>query len=155
MALTRKQRRLTLIASAGAVLVVAVGLVLFAMSSKLTFFQSPSDIVANAPPPTDRLRLGGMVVEGSLVKDPNGTVSFSVTDFAATIPVVYHGLVPDLFAEGKGVVAEGHVAADGTFAADTVLARHDENYMPPEVTRSLETAPGAPSGVLPVATAAP
>lgn len=156
MAMTRKQRRLTLIAAAGAVLFVAVGLVLWAMSSKLTFFRSPSDIIANAPAPTDRLRLGGMVLEGSIVKDPGGEVRFSVTDYSATIPVVYHGLVPDLFAEGKGVVAEGHVGADGVFAADTVLARHDENYMPPEVSRSLENASAVPAnGATPVATATP
>jgi cytochrome c-type biogenesis protein CcmE len=156
MAMTRKQRRLTLIAAAGAVLVVAVGLLLFAMSNRLTFFQSPSDIVALAPPATDRIRLGGMVEEGSVVKDPDGTVRFSVTDFSATIPVVYHGLVPDLFAEGKGVVTEGHVGADGIFAADTVLARHDENYMPPEVARSMENAASLPApATTPVASAAP
>jgi cytochrome c-type biogenesis protein CcmE len=156
MAMTRKQRRLTLIAAAGAVLAVAVGLVLYAMSSKLTFFQSPSEIIASAPPPSDRIRLGGMVEEGTVVKDPDGTVRFVVTDFAATIPVVYHGLVPDLFAEGKGVVAEGHVGADGVFAADTVLARHDENYMPPEVARSIgDAANASPAGATPVANAAP
>ncbi len=136
--MTRRQRRLTLIGLAGVVLAVAAGLVLYALSDRIVFFNSPSDIAANAPAPGTRVRLGGLVEEGSLVKAADGHVDFVVTDGAATIKVAYQGILPDLFREGQGVVAEGVIAGDGTFAADTVLAKHDENYMPKEVVEALK-----------------
>jgi len=136
--MTRKQRRLTLIGLAGAVLAVAAGLVLYALSDRIVFFNSPSDIRANAPAPGQRIRLGGLVVEGSVVKGTDGSVHFAVTDGAASIPVAYRGILPDLFREGQGVVTEGVLQANGDFSADTVLAKHDENYMPKEVADALK-----------------
>ena len=136
--MTRKQRRLTLIGIAGVVLVVAAGLVLYALSDRIVFFNSPSDLAAKAMPAGTRIRLGGLVVEGSVEKGENGAVTFAVTDRAATVPVTYVGILPDLFSEGQGVVAEGLVGADGVFAADTVLAKHDEQYMPREVVDALK-----------------
>ena len=135
--MTRKQRRLTLIGIAGAVLAVAVALVLFALSDRIVFFNSPSDIVANTPPPGQRIRLGGLVVDGSVNKGPDGRVDFAVTDGGASVNVSYRGILPDLFREGQGVVVEGTMIG-GAFAADSVLARHDENYMPPEVAAALK-----------------
>jgi cytochrome c-type biogenesis protein CcmE len=136
--MTRKQRRLTLIGTAGAVLAVAAGLVLYALSDQIVFFNSPSDIHANAPAPGQRIRLGGLVAEGSLVKGPDGSVRFAVTDGAETVQVAYRGILPDLFREGQGVVTEGVLESGGAFAADTVLAKHDENYMPKEVADALK-----------------
>jgi len=136
--MTRKQRRLTLIGTAGAVLAVAVGLVLYALSDRIVFFNSPSDIHANMPAPGQRIRLGGLVTEGSVIKGPDGSVRFAVTDGAETVQVTYNGILPDLFREGQGVVTEGALESDGVFAADTVLAKHDENYMPKEVADALK-----------------
>ncbi len=136
--MTRKQRRLTLIASAGAVLAVAAGLILYALNDQIVFFQSPSDIVAKAPSPGQRLRIGGLVEEGSIERGEHAEVRFRVTDTEASIPVTYVGLLPDLFREGQGVVAEGTMAPDGSFKADSVLAKHDENYMPKEVAEALK-----------------
>jgi cytochrome c-type biogenesis protein CcmE len=136
--MTRKQRRLTLIGLAGAVLAVAAGLVLYALTDRIVFFNSPSDIRASAPAPGQRVRLGGLVEEGSLVKGADGSVAFAVTDGNATIKVAYRGILPDLFREGQGVVTEGVLETDGSFAADTVLAKHDENYMPKEVADALK-----------------
>jgi cytochrome c-type biogenesis protein CcmE len=130
--MSRKRRRLTLIGLAGIVLAVAAGLVLYALSDRIVFFNSPSDIRANAPAPGQRIRLGGLVAEGSVVKGSDGSVRFSVTDGAVSVPVAYRGILPDLFREGQGVVTEGVVDSDGEFSADTVLAKHDENYMPKE-----------------------
>src|SRR3954451_8806772 len=135
--MTRKQRRLLLIGLAGIVLVTAVGLTLYALSSRIVFFNSPSDVVAQQLPPGTRIRLGGLVADGSVVKKTGGDVSFAVTDGNASIPVTYTGILPDLFREGQGVVAEGVISAGG-FAADTVLAKHDERYMPPEVVEALK-----------------
>jgi cytochrome c-type biogenesis protein CcmE len=135
--MTRKQRRLLLIGLAGIVLVTAVGLTLYALSSRIVFFNSPSEVVAQQLPPGTRIRLGGLVADGSVVKKTGGDVSFAVTDGNATIPVTYTGILPDLFREGQGVVAEGVISASG-FAADTVLAKHDERYMPPEVVEALK-----------------
>lgn len=136
--MTRKQRRLTLIGIAGIVLAIAAGLVLYALSDRIVFFNSPSDIRANAPAPGQRIRLGGLVVDGSVVKGVDGSVRFSVTDGAATVPVAYRGILPDLFREGQGVVAEGVLEPGGEFSASTVLAKHDENYMPKEVADALK-----------------
>jgi cytochrome c-type biogenesis protein CcmE len=136
--MTRKQRRLTLIGTAGAVLAVAVGLVLYALSDRIVFFNSPSDIHANMPAPGQRIRLGGLVAEGSVIKGPDGSVRFAVTDGSETVQVTYNGILPDLFREGQGVVTEGALEPGGVFAADTVLAKHDENYMPKEVADALK-----------------
>ena len=138
--MTRKQRRLTLIAVAGIVLAVALGLILYALSDKIVFFNSPSDIVAKAPAPGTRIRLGGLVQAGSLVKSDGGNVAFTVTDGAHAVKVAYQGILPDLFREGQGVVTEGVMAPDGSLAADTVLAKHDEKYMPKEVVEALKKA---------------
>lgn len=136
--MTRRRRRLNLIAVAGVVLATAVGLVLFALSDRIVFFNSPSEVVARALPTGSRIRLGGLVAEGSLAKADDGQVRFAVTDGAATIEVSYRGILPDLFREGQGVVTEGVVSGDRTFAADTVLAKHDETYMPAEVVDALK-----------------
>ncbi len=148
--MTRKQRRLTLIGVAGAVLVVATGLILYALSDDIVFFNSPSDVVAKGLQPGSRIRLGGLVENGSLVKKADGMVDFAVTDGKTTIPVTYQGILPDLFREGQGVVTEGVLAANGALNADTVLAKHDERYMPKEVVDALkaqgvwqETGPSA------------
>jgi cytochrome c-type biogenesis protein CcmE len=136
--MTRKQRRLTLIGIAGVVLACAAGLVLYAMSDRIVFFNSPSDLAEKTMPPGTRIRLGGLVVTGSVVKSGDGSVKFDVTDGAATVPVAYRGILPDLFDEGQGVVTEGLVGSDGVFTADTVLAKHDEKYMPREVVDALK-----------------
>ncbi|MBB3809830.1 cytochrome c maturation protein CcmE [Pseudochelatococcus contaminans] len=141
--MTRKQRRLTLIAAGLAVLGVALGLVLVALRDTIVFFRSPSDIVALDIAPGTRLRLGGLVQQGSVVRDSaqdtsSRTIRFVVTDGAAGIAVRYTGLLPDLFREGQGVVTEGVLTPDGSFLADNVLARHDENYMPREVADTLK-----------------
>ncbi|MCX5512104.1 cytochrome c maturation protein CcmE [Kaistia algarum] len=136
--MTRKQRRLSLIGVAGAVLVFAVGLVLYAMSDGIAFFATPSEIATSPPGPERRLRLGGLVETGSLVKEDGGAVRFAVTDGKAAVTIHYVGILPDLFREGQGVVAEGRVDPAGFFAADTILAKHDETYMPKEVVEALK-----------------
>jgi len=136
--MTRKQRRLTLIGISVGVLAVAVGLVLNAMSGSIVFFQSPTEIAERSPAPGTRLRVGGLVKPGSVERSDNLHIRFAVTDGANDIPVRYQGIVPDLFREGQGVVAEGAVDADGAFVADTVLAKHDERYMPREVVDALK-----------------
>jgi len=135
--MTRKSRRLLLIGIAGVVLVAAVGLILYGLSDRIVFFNSPTDVLAQKLPPGTRVRLGGLVADGSVVKKDGGNVTFAVTDGNASIPVTYTGILPDLFREGQGVVTEGVVSASG-FAADTVLAKHDERYMPPEVVEALK-----------------
>lgn len=135
--MTRKQRRTAMIAAALTTLGLAVGLVLFALGDSIVFFYSPTDIVEKELEPGTRIRLGGMVGEGSVAQE--GTrISFEVTDFNETISVTYNGMLPDLFREGQGVVAEGVLSPAGHFEADTVLAKHDENYMPPEVADALK-----------------
>jgi cytochrome c-type biogenesis protein CcmE len=136
--MSRKQRRLTLIGSAGIVLASALGLILYALSDGIAFFATPSEIAANPPSPDRRLRLGGMVEAGSLIKEDGGVVRFAVTDGKAAVPAHYVGILPDLFREGQGVVAEGTVSAAGIFEADTILAKHDETYMPKEVVDALK-----------------
>ena len=119
----------------------ASALVLNAFQSNLVFFFSPSQIAANEAPRDRSFRVGGLVEQGSIKRDGGGlTVNFVVTDLANTIPVSYTGLLPDLFREGKGVVAQGKLGADGVFRADQVLAKHDENYMPPEAADALKKA---------------
>ncbi len=136
--MTRKQRRLTLIGLALGVLGIAAGLVLYALSGSITLFQSPTDIVEKNLPPGSRMRLGGLVETGSVRRGDNMQVSFTVTDGTNSIAVSYRGVLPDLFREGQGVVTEGVLGADRAFRADSVLARHDENYMPKEVADSLK-----------------
>ncbi len=136
--MTRKQRRLTLIGSAGFVLAVAVGIVLYALNDEIVFFQTPTDIAEKHIPPGQRIRLGGLVEEGSVVRGQGKTITFTVTDTAHTVPVTFSGILPDLFREGQGVVTEGTMTASGTFKADHVLAKHDENYMPKEVADALK-----------------
>jgi len=136
--MTRKQRRLTLIAAAGAVLAGAAALVLFALGDQIVFFRTPTEIAERKVPDGARVRLGGLVEKGSVSRSGPDTVSFVVTDTVSTVPVTYVGMLPDLFREGQGVVAEGVVGPDGLFRADTVLAKHDENYMPKEVADALK-----------------
>lgn len=136
--MTRKQRRFTLIAAALTTLGVAVGLVLYAMNDTIVFFHSPSDIAAKGIQPGQRFRLGGLVEQGSVVRGQGTEVRFTVTDTAKSVPVRYAGILPDLFREGQGVVTEGKLGGDGVFLADSVLAKHDENYMPPEVADALK-----------------
>jgi cytochrome c-type biogenesis protein CcmE len=135
--MTRKQRRLVLIGSGLAVLAVAVALVLNALKDSIVFFNSPSDVVEKHVMPGTRIRLGGLVKTGTVVRD-NVTVRFEVTDGKAAVPVSYTGILPDLFREGQGVVAEGALDTGGLLKADTVLAKHDEKYMPKEVADALK-----------------
>ena len=119
----------------------AVGLVLNAFQSNLVFFFSPTDVAEHRAPQGRAFRIGGMVVEKSLTRGSDGlTVRFIVTDTAQTVPVVYTGILPDLFKEGKGVVAQGKIGEDGVFHATEVLAKHDENYMPPEAAAAVNQA---------------
>ncbi|MGQ0456668.1 MAG: cytochrome c maturation protein CcmE [Hyphomicrobium sp.] len=136
--MTRKQKRGAMIAGGVATLAVAAILVLFALKDSVVFFHTPSEIAEKNVPAGQRIRLGGLVAQGSVVRGEGAVVSFTVTDTLKTIPVTYAGVLPDLFREGQGVVAEGAIAADGSFLADSVLAKHDENYMPPEVAKALE-----------------
>ena len=136
--MTRKQRRGVLIGAGVVVLTVAVGLVLFALRDSIVFFHTPSDVVEKNIVPGQRFRLGGLVAEGSVKRGEGAIIAFIVTDTLKTVPVTYEGVLPDLFREGQGVVAEGKLTPSGVFIADTVLAKHDENYMPPEVAKALE-----------------
>lgn len=136
--MTRKQKRLSMILGGLAVLGVAAGLVLYALSDTITFFHTPSDLTETGVKPGQRIRLGGMVEDGSVKKGPGTVTTFAVTDQIATVTVAYDGILPDLFREGQGVVTEGKLQEDGSFVADTVLAKHDENYMPRELAESLK-----------------
>lgn len=136
--MTRKQRRAAFIAVGLAILALAVGLVLYAVRDNIVFFYSPSDVAEREIAPGQRIRLGGLVETGSVETLPGGEARFRVTDMVETIAVSYRGILPDLFREGQGVVAEGVLQDDGHFAADTVLAKHDETYMPPEVIDALK-----------------
>jgi cytochrome c-type biogenesis protein CcmE len=136
--MTRKQRRLVLIGSGMAVLGVAVALMLNALRDSIVFFNSPSDVVEKHVPVGTRIRLGGLVQNGSLMRGNNMSVRFEVTDGKNGIPVDYQGALPDLFREGQGVVAEGALDGSGTFKADSILAKHDETYMPKEVADALK-----------------
>ncbi len=153
--MTRKQRRLILIASSLGVLAVAVALMLSAFRDSIVFFNSPSDVLERHVGPGTRIRLGGLVKNGSLVRSDGLRVRFEVTDGKTEIPVAYKGVLPDLFKEGQGVVAEGALDRQGVFDADTILAKHDETYMPKEVADALKKSGHwkddyAPSAALPV-----
>ena len=136
--MTRKQRRAVLIGTSLGVLALAVGLVLVALRDSIVFFYSPSEVTEKHLGMGQRFRLGGLVEDGSLKRGEGTTIRFIVTDKRATLPVTYTGVLPDLFREGQGVVAEGTLETDGVFHADSVLAKHDENYMPPEVAKKLK-----------------
>ena len=138
MAMKRKHKRLTFVMIAMALVGLATGLVLFALGDGVSLFHSPTDIIEKQPGPNQRIRLGGLVEEGSVVREEgSAVVRFVVTDLENTVSVTYEGLLPDLFREGQGIVAEGRVQ-DGVFVASEVLAKHDENYMPPEVAEAIK-----------------
>mgnify|MGYP001327160276 CR=1 FL=1 len=136
--MTRKQRRGVMIGLGVGVLSLAAILVLFAFRESVVFFHTPSDVTERKIAPGVRFRLGGLVQTGSVVRGDGTKVGFAVTDTLQSVPVSYEGILPDLFREGQGVVTEGVLSPDGHFVADTVLAKHDENYMPPEVAKALE-----------------
>lgn len=135
--MTRKQKRLTVIASLGAVLAVALALILFALREQIVFFYSPTEIQEKAIAAGTPVRLGGLVKDGSWVRTGQEN-NFTVTDGKTELVAHYSGILPDLFKEGQGVVVEGAMATDGTFTATNVLAKHDENYMPKEVVEALK-----------------
>jgi len=136
--MTRKQRRFTLIGLSLAVLGIAVALVLVALEDSIVFFYSPSDVVEKKINPGQRFRLGGLVKKGSVKRGEGTRVEFSITDTDRSIDVRYKGVLPDLFREGQGVITEGRLVTSGIFKADSVLAKHDENYMPREVAEALK-----------------
>jgi cytochrome c-type biogenesis protein CcmE len=136
--MTRKQRRFSLIGVALAVLALAVALVLNALKDSIVFFNSPTEVAEKNIKPGTRLRIGGLVQEGSVSRGESLAVRFVVTDGKHTVPVAYQGVLPDLFREGQGVVAEGALDPSGTFRADSVLAKHDETYMPKDVAEALK-----------------
>jgi len=136
--MTRKQRRALFIGLGIAILSLAVLLVLVALRDTIVFFHTPSEVVAKGVGPGQRIRLGGLVATGSVKRGAGSTVEFAVTDTVKTIDVRYTGILPDLFREGQGVVAEGALDGGGHFLADSVLAKHDEAYMPPEVAKALK-----------------
>ena len=144
-----RHRKMLLIGGGLAALAVAAGLILNAFQSNLVFFFSPSQVLANEAPQGKAFRIGGMVEAGSLKRQGDGlTVSFKVTDTARAVPVVFTGILPDLFKEGKGVVAQGSLGPDGVFRATQILAKHDENYMPPEAAHAMEQAKKAQKSVV-------
>src|ERR1700733_5066486 len=136
--MTRRQRRLAIIGGSLTMLAVAAALVLNAMRDSIVFFSTPATVAERHIPPGKRFRLGGLVEKGSLVRGDNLAVTFQVGDGNATLPVSYKGILPDLFREGQGVIAEGALDASGVFKADTVLAKHDETYMPKDVADALK-----------------
>ena len=136
--MTRKRRRLYVVGLGMLGIFAAAALVLTAFQENLVFFYSPSDLTEKSVPPGRRIRLGGLVEEGSIERRDGPIVHFRVTDLSQSTPVVYEGLLPDLFREGQGVVTEGTLGPDGVFAAREVLAKHDETYMPPEVVEALK-----------------
>jgi cytochrome c-type biogenesis protein CcmE len=136
--MTRKQRRAVLIAVGVGILSVAVFLVLLALRDTIVFFHTPKEVAEKQIPAGKRIRLGGLVAEGSLKRGAGTAIEFAITDTAMSIAVSYTGILPDLFREGQGVVAEGRLDTNGRFLADTILAKHDETYMPPEVAKALK-----------------
>jgi cytochrome c-type biogenesis protein CcmE len=152
--MTRKQRRVVLIGTSLGVLALAVGLVLFALRDSIVFFYTPSEVAEKHLNAGQRFRLGGLVEDGSVKRGEGTSVSFAITDKRSALPVTFTGVLPDLFREGQGVVAEGTLGPDGVFRADSVLAKHDEKYMPPEVAKKLkeqglwrpDTQAGSPQG---------
>jgi cytochrome c-type biogenesis protein CcmE len=139
--LTPRAKRLSLVGASLAALGIAAWLILSSFQKNLVFFFTPSQVLSGEAPANQRLRLGGMVEPGSVVRAADGvTVTFVVTDTVQRLPVQYRGMLPDLFKEGKGVVAQGSLSSDRRFVADEVLAKHDENYMPPEAAHAIAQA---------------
>ena len=139
--MTPRQKRFAFVGLGLVVLGVATALVLNAFQSNLVFFFTPTQVANGEAPKGQSFRIGGMVEEGSIARDGDGlTVRFVMTDTAKSVPVAYKGILPDLFKEGKGAVAQGKLGPDGTFVASEVLAKHDENYMPPEAAEALAKA---------------
>jgi len=136
--MTRRQRRFSLIGAALGVLALAVALVLSALNESIIFFNSPTELVEKQIKPGTRMRIGGLVKEGSMSRGEGLAVHFEVTDGKRSVPVTYQGLLPDLFREGQGVIAEGALDSGGVFRADSVLAKHDETYMPKDVADALK-----------------
>ncbi|OOV88549.1 cytochrome c maturation protein CcmE [Oceanospirillum linum] len=143
----KRKKKLVLLSSMVAAVAVAVGLVLFALSENINLFYTPTQIAEGEAPVGQRIRAGGMVVEGSIKRAPDSLdVEFMVTDFEHEVVVKYSGILPDLFREGQGIVTMGAMNADGQFEASEVLAKHDENYMPPEVEAALKASGKTVSG---------
>lgn len=136
--MTRKKRRIIIIATCAVVMSVATGLMLYAMRDGIVFFHSPTDVITKNIQQGARFRLGGLVVKGSIIKGVEQQVNFKITDTKTEMSVNYRGILPDLFREGQGVVVEGSLAAGNVFQANTVLAKHDETYMPREVSDALK-----------------
>lgn len=137
LAMTRKQKRSALIFAALAIISVAVALIATALRDQIVYFRSPSELAEAPVEPGIRLRMGGLVLDGSIERGQGTDINFTVTDTAEVVNVTYSGILPDLFREGQGVIAEGSFDQQGTFIADTLLAKHDENYMPREVADAL------------------
>lgn len=138
MSMKPKHQRLVLVVLAAAAMIGAVLLAMWGLQDRAAYFVTPSDIAANKVPADKAMRLGGMVVEGSLKRDADGvTIRFTVSDQKAETPVVFRGITPDLFKEGSGVVAEGRLDPNGLFVADNILAKHDERYMPPQMANGV------------------
>lgn len=133
----KKRRRVQVLSMAGVSLALVLMLLWFLPDDSFQFFRSPSEVAEAPPPPNERFRIGGLVAENSIVRGQGEQVSFSVTDGGATVPVVYTGILPDLFEEGQGMVAQGHYI-NGRFEAVEILAKHDETYMPSEVIDALK-----------------
>lgn len=139
-----RQKRFMFIAVGVAAVSMAVGLVLYALRGNVNLYFTPTQVFNNEAPHGRTFRIGGLVEEGSIKREKDGlTVNFSITDTHKSLPVIYKGILPDLFKEGKGVVAQGRVEADGVMRADEVLAKHDENYMPPEAADAMKKAEAA------------
>ncbi len=133
----KKKRRIQIVVVAAVALTLSSVLIGYGLRDGINFFRPPAEIAENPPPATEVFRIGGLVEEGTLVRGQGETVTFNVTDFAASIPVTYTGILPDLFGEGEGMIGTGRLV-NGTFEASEILARHDETYMPAEVTEALE-----------------
>ncbi|MFZ5751289.1 MAG: cytochrome c maturation protein CcmE [Pseudomonadota bacterium] len=133
----KKRRRIQIILLAFLALAGSTAMIGYAMRDGINFFRSPSQVAAEAPPPNETFRIGGLVENGSLVRGQGETITFKVTDGGATVPVAYTGVLPDLFGEGQGMIATGRMV-DGTFQATEILAKHDESYMPKEVIDALK-----------------
>ncbi len=136
--MTRKKRRAAFILAGFVTTALSVGLLLWALQTRVTFFFSPADIAKATPATGTRFRLGGLVAAGSVKREKDATALFTLTDGAASQAVLFKGVLPDLFRENQGIIAEGRLQPDGVFLADTVLAKHDENYMPPDVAQALK-----------------
>ncbi|MCV2401361.1 cytochrome c maturation protein CcmE [Marinomonas sp. C2222] len=140
-----RKKRLLIIAIIALILTTAIGLILFALQQNINLFYSPSDISLGKAPKNATIRAGGMVVEGSIKRNQESLyVQFDVTDFQHKITIEYKGILPDLFREGQGIVAQGKLNSQGVFAAEQVLAKHDEKYMPPEISDALKAAESQP-----------